>query len=744
MANRLPGLVQVAADMPVVEPGSSVNTRMASDGSAEALSQWSGVLGNIGEQVGRLADHAAQAEGAAHGKQDGLDPEFRPTRSLTIRGEAYDQAGLEVYQSKLSADLQGDLDQTYAAHSDNPQVLQAMLAKKGKAWLDKSLPEVRPAVQLQLQRANITYMREAARGQQERVFAEQQGAMQSSLTQTLATMHQQAFALGLDGTADQVMAGHLGDLTAMLKRTDPAGRPLVRPEQAAKIVEGATQEVANARLLGAYARLNGLEAKAQFIEQFDADWQAGKGLAKIYDLNGYQQMSSALGAELRRDQTMAGVGQRQLAGEIKDIQFIAEKGFAPPPDQMAGLKARVAGTNDPELGLQLAEAEDLMKWQSSARRSTPLELQGWIDKSQAELDKGGADTRSVQRLELARKLHGEMQRGLDANQLGWAKRVGLLEVPPLDLSDPVKMVASLKQRGAIAETVAHGYGRNTVYLEPDEKNMLAAYASKGGQQLLGLSAAANAAYGDKAGDFLAEISKLAPEAAYVGGMQLGGADPQAIKDASIGLGLRQNPNFVPLIKTTNTRPLLKTHDPRDRLTNIPEALRAMPTALDAAMKVANSIYEVRARRAGDVDAKAIDGGMYRGILNEVLGAKDVGGVTYGGIATRSTGFFGFSGAVVAPVNVKAAGFDDLINSITDEDLAGGQPLDHNRQPLGAKTIRGASLVTIGPGRYHVAIGDPDSQDPQYAAGDGPGGLFVLDLGKLEPSLRKRRPDLYGG
>jgi len=58
-------------------------------------------------------------------------------------------------------------------------------------------------------------------------------------------------------------------------------------------------------------------------------------------------------------------------------------------------------------------------------------------------------------------------------------------------------------------------------------------------------------------------------------------------------------------------------------------------------------------------------------------------------------------------------------------------------------LQKATLVTIGPGRYLMAMGDPNSDDPQYVrSGDTEDQRFVLDLGALEPVLRQRVPSAY--
>ena len=97
-----------------------------------------------------------------------------------------------------------------------------------------------------------------------------------------------------------------------------------------------------------------------------------------------------------------------------------------------------------------------------------------------------------------------------------------------------------------------------------------------------------------------------------------------------------------------------------------------------------------------------------------------------------------------PAEVKQDSFDDLIEDIRYEDMPSNGVYPHaNGKGVNIATFRAATLVSIGDGRYWAAMGEPESEDPQYLQGPD-GKLFVLDLKRMMPALRRRRPDYFRG
>ena len=68
--------------------------------------------------------------------------------------------------------------------------------------------------------------------------------------------------------------------------------------------------MANARILGAFDRLQSLTGKRAFIESVEQDFGKGQGVAKVYDLGDFQQIKARLETEYRRAEMEQRRGRR--------------------------------------------------------------------------------------------------------------------------------------------------------------------------------------------------------------------------------------------------------------------------------------------------------------------------------------------------------------------------------------------------------------------------------------------------
>lgn len=704
--------------------------RPVDDGLSEAMSQVAATFAGVGDKIGRLADHAAQREGEAEGRAAGLDPEFRTRRDLTIRGEAFDKAGLDVAETRLRTTLEDGINGLYEKHAGDPQKLAGGIDGVARGVISNAPDELRPSLELLVKGKKLSFMREATRARVEQARAESAAALQADLTQTLKGMHQRAFALGLDAAADEAVAGDLVALGRSLGRKGIDGKPLVAPAQAQKLLAGAREEVTTARLYGAFQRLPSIEAKEQFLKTLDEDFAASKGLAKEYDLDGFQRVTRHLEGELRSAKVEARAVSHALKEDVAGVQRMAEKGFALPPDRLAAIKSRVAMTTDPELQAGLAEAENLAHWQASARKATPQQIDGFIRGETARLRRDGAEPRAVKRLEIAEKLHGEMTRELKANLLGWADRAGVLKVAPLDLSSADAAAQSMRTRMAQAEAAGDAYGMTPQYLMPDERKAISGMMARGGDQTLAIAASIAETGGERAPKIMAELADHAPAMALLGGHVAAAGMTPVAKDAANGLALRRVKDFKSRAPSENERRQASA-------TVLGSALAGSQNDEAAALALADAIYEVRGHAHTSFKPEIWQQG-----LREVLGERKVGGDVYGGVVAQS-GWFSGGDQVVIPANVKQNGWRELVDAIRLEDLSGslGAPLHGDGKPASIQAVHRARLVQAGDGKYLLATGTPD--EPKYLQ-DGRGEDYTLDLKKLEPILRKRRPDLYLG
>lgn len=434
---------------------------------------------------------------------------------------------------------------------------------------------------------------------------------------------------------------------------------------------------------------------------------------------------------------------KQQAAEIKqdvhDFESIAEKGFAPQPGQLDALRARVQAGGDAETRQNFAEAETMMKWQDAARQARPEELDGFIRSETERLHAGGATPFEVKRLGMADKLLTTMRQELKSDPLGWADRVGMVKVEPVDFSTPDAAQASLGLRIKQADAVARHYGLEPKYLREDEKQALTSAIEEGGEKTLTAAGMVAASAGDRAPAIFAEISKNSPTAAIIGGMVTETGMSGAARDAAEGLALRKQHGFESVAPSRkNTR--------ANTMQVLGSSLFGMPKTETAIVDAANAVYEVRARKQ---QLAEFDAGVWQQGLREVLGERDIGGKIYGGVVENNLSSWRSERKIILPPFVAQDSWREAIDAIqpSDLDAAGlGKAVGSSGNPISITRLKNATLVQTGNGRYALSLGDPDTpgQEQWIMREDAPGQPFELDLYRLRPRLEARRPDLFSG
>jgi hypothetical protein len=410
--NRQDGQIQISN---TIERRGAIGDVPAS-GYADAARAISGNLAQVSQRIGALADHAAAVEGKDAGRLAGLDPEFRPSKSLTIRGEAYDAAGLQVYETRARQQLNADLEALYDKHSGSPDDLAQALSKKRVSFLSTIPDDLRPDLQTSFDGAALTMSRKALRLKLERDRGEQWAALNSEVEQGLSGLYEQASELGLDGMADQRIGAEMKRLEGVLGRTDPAGQRLISPKQAADIMVKARDRVEQARVLGTFSRLPGLKAQRQFLADIEGDGDLPAddppeteddvrdfedgipdgdertrediltsraplpqpmflGGPKEADNNeeaapeaapeaqSRQRIATAVRAELRAAAVRDSVAARALAGEVGWAVKMMHKGLPIPEERMFTLRGALSSVSGPRseaLTRKLDQAQDVL------------------------------------------------------------------------------------------------------------------------------------------------------------------------------------------------------------------------------------------------------------------------------------------------------------------------------------------------------------------------------------------------
>ena len=433
-------------------------------------------------------------------------------------------------------------------------------------------------------------------------------------------------------------------------------------------------------------------------------------------------------AETKRKQAIAVIEK-----EIASWEKIAQDGYQLPPEMLADLSRRVRNSGDKTVEAHFLSTLGLADLTRELNRLPPVELERMVGTERSRILKEGITPAQEKRLDHLEKTLRSMKEGVNNDQLSWANRVGIVKLDPIDFSKD----ESLARRAEQGREVAQYYNQEPTFFTKNERDALVDKMRVGGEPMLGMLSKINKAFGADASAAIREIAKDAPEAAWISGMIANGANPQAIKDAAQAIELRRDKNFK--------KSLPENEDYRSAMTaELGTTFQALPHSKAALVATANAIYEVRALRKGNVTT--FDSDLWRESVKEAIGERDVKGEKYGGLHYQSRGIFGLGkgSPVVVPPNMKQKEFRTAIDTIRHEDLIGAfgeAPVTGSGNPLSMGALRQATLVSVGNGQYWMAMGDPQGADPMWVKSHS-GDNYTLDLNRLEPVLRKRRPDLY--
>lgn len=397
------------------------------------------------------------------------------------------------------------------------------------------------------------------------------------------------------------------------------------------------------------------------------------------------------------------------------------------------------------------------------------------------------------------KLQTKQLEGLNKSPLEWADGVGRVKLsqitPEMMAQDADGGVEAMRVRAAQAKQIGTFYERETVFLTPKEKDAFAAQFQKGGAAMVELITKITEGFGADAPRVFAEFSKDAPEAAMTGWLMANKGSTLAIADMAKALEMRQDPKFKSVAPSyEEARRVLQS-------SSVARGLFTAPKVEERAIQAANLLYEVRARRNGE-DGKIVNEELWREGLMEVLGETEgPDGAKYGGVVRN--GSWGMGLPIVIPPNMRQDKFWSVIEALRPEDLmrpgtaapaaaptqlpaldttsgtmpdmmppppgpeaaavdpvaarirdqvskgqpaiqaVGGAPVDDRGRPVPMSMIRNATLVSIGDGRYWLALSDPTNRNAKFVGSlTAPDGRFVLDLRQMEGVLKARVPDAY--
>lgn len=435
--------------------------------------------------------------------------------------------------------------------------------------------------------------------------------------------------------------------------------------------------------------------------------------------------------------------------EISGLEFNAKRGYMLPGERMEALKAAVARTRDPEI---------MARWDTAMRKITLLrdmsgksveQNQRFIDNIEATAARGGINTEGLKILEDAKDLVAKQKTALKDDALTWAHLSGNRQLEPLRRIPPAERKPgevftpeSMAKRMEAAKEIQKRYGLDRIQLfTKAEREQFADDIKTNKMRPSVMATELMRHWGkDAASIALAQMKVDAPEAVYVGQLRMMVGDSNIIRDYEDGDRLRKGDDFKNFVTARETLPEMET------------ALGKVFTGgagfgqmefTDTLRSMATTAYIGRARREGWGEFKPE---KFREIVNELLGASNVNGITYGGITKFNDPSLirGWNDEyeTIAPHDVQADKFDELIlNHLNVKDIKGtiydgvGRPLDDNG-------FRDAKLIPIGSEKYLLADPNLSESGQNLYYRDKDGKRFVFDFSTVRPILKRRASTLF--
>lgn len=300
-------------------------------------------MGAISEKLaakfGAIADQAAQVEGQRAGSAAGLEPGFRPSGAMTLRGQAYDRAGIQVYASRLTSKLSSDMADLFDQTKDNPAAFQAGAARLKKQYEDNDVfPEVMPEFLDRFSSLEQSY-RTATRNNYEQARRDQDRAAFVTGLESSETSRARLLATGGDPAAmERAIEASVADDLARIDALVSSNA--LTAEAGAKLKIGLQSSAAVSTITAAAGRL----ATPAEIEAFRATTRErfAKGEIKGLSAEDYQQLDNGLAQMATKLQTEGKAATNALEKQFEDFNERLARGDNPTQSEWIRLNTEAA------------------------------------------------------------------------------------------------------------------------------------------------------------------------------------------------------------------------------------------------------------------------------------------------------------------------------------------------------------------------------------------------------------------
>ncbi|AID30809.1 hypothetical protein MCHK_3002 [Mesorhizobium huakuii 7653R] len=641
----------------------------------------------------------------------------------TIRGDAYNNAALDIHVNRLDTSMREQMDAISLQHEGDPGGLSGALDALRAGYVKDLPPQAAALVDQSFARQKFALVHEAVTKFNSNLESANLAAYEENIQARTNSAYRLAAKAGLGPEADAAISGELGSLTQSIDAS-----PLT-PLQKSRLKQDAVSGVMSARVLGGFEAQKDPAARAAYAKQFQEDWKNGEGMSGQLDVKTYDSINGELIRRTQADEVAANKRTNALNTVIRSRLDYLKKGWPISDGDRQFLKNEVAKTGDAGLTANLDFMDGLADWQKAHVAAKPEIIDAQIAAMQQKIQKEGASEAALTTLDVMEGLRDEMKKGLADDPLSWAQRAGVADVQPLDFSDSGKLASTLTERVADATAIAKHYGIEPKFFTVAETDGLKKMLKQTPLALPSIVSSLSAGLGSATPQALSEISKDAPLLAHVAGLtNATGSQRVAVEVAEV-LDRRNQPGYKSTLPSAGKLQSAATEQ-------LGASLIALPNTLNGAMETASALFEARALARG-VDMEQFDTAgspartLFSQALDEVLGATTRAGVKYGGI-TSVNGL-----DTVAPPDLAADSLQGMVANISADDLMFQKSIGSaNGIPIRPQDLRGGQLVMTGQGRYRIALGDVAGGDPRYVPGAN-GAYFELDLGMLKRTQASR-------
>lgn len=714
----------------------------------------------ISEITGAFADRATEELSKRRGAEAAREAEGAPELQspLTLSGESYNAAALDVYRGKLENQARSDVARITRENEHDPAALDQQLDAVLQGYVAE-IPDTAP--QLKADFSNMFARQKAAamdrsfRLKGERLESERRAAVSEQIEGRMEGLERIAMSAGVNDEARTQLIDEQKSLESLLLEHGPKGEfrygdqvfeaddtrsGIYTPEDIQGMLQSAEDRALEARVLGTFRQVDDpAEFRDRFVEDF-TDPDTGEfaespttGLARQQ----FEQLKNKMDTELRQMAMDGAVDMQALRDDVRDAQKMLEKGFTPGADRLDSLESRVRAAGDQGLMEDLGRAQDLFQFHQQVSQLRPTELEGAIDGLRAEINAQGGQTNilTFNRLQHAESLLANMRQGIKQDPLGWANRVGLTQLDDLQFTaeDPADALASMRRRRDQGQAVAQYYGTRPRYLTDTEADQLAeSFKGADLDQRLALLSNIQQGFAGQSRRVLGQISDDVPVTAHIGGLLA--LDNDMPVDAHLDVARRALRGQDAISQGNRVLPAdVDLQMEIDQV--VGSSLSHLSQTRASLISTAEALYTEHALRRG-ISSELPDTALWERSLHEAAGAIYSDGQRTGG------GFGQFNGSqTILPPEISGDGqLDDTLEQLTPDDLAvgsvGGEPPRYgNGETVPPEDIADhARLVPIDVGKYLVDMSDDGTG---FIEGSGPDGFYVLDLRGILPRLGER-------